>query len=131
MLPSRRMGKDFRFKLLAPSESQIETAILGYLVEFKRLLAFPVRNAGYYDTKLKRFRTQQSKYFRKGVPDIILIYRGRFVGLEVKSEKGVQSRDQKVFAQDILKSEGLYYVVRSVEQVQEILNILETKFPAQ
>ena len=44
-------------------------------------------------------RTEKGNYFRtgkKGCPDIICCMKGKFVGLEIKQEKGKQSVFQKV-----------------------------------
>lgn len=56
-----------------------------------------------------------------------MIYKGRFVGLEVKAEKGIQSKEQKVFEADVLKASGFYYLVRSIEEAEEALKDIDQK----
>ncbi len=60
------------------------------------------------------------RYARKGVPDIILIRPGGgFVGLEVKTRTGVQSAEQKEFEADCDRMGAEYFIVRSVDEVQD------------
>lgn len=48
-----------------------------------------------------------------GSPDVIVIAGGRFVGLEVKTERGRQSSAQKRWQQACEAAGGVYAVVRS------------------
>jgi hypothetical protein len=52
-------------------------------------------------------------------PDIICCIDGAFVGLEVKRPKGDLSDPKKELQQNIEKAGGRYYVVRSIDDVQE------------
>ena len=57
------------------------------------------------------------KYFANaftsvGVPDILACVKGYFVGIEVKTDKGVLSEIQKYQGKQIQKSGGLWFVVR-------------------
>jgi hypothetical protein len=60
------------------------------------------------------------KYSKNGVPDIIVVRYGWFIGLEVKAPKGYQSKAQKKFERDCKEAGGEYYVVRSISDVQQI-----------
>ncbi len=53
----------------------------------------------------------------KGAPDIICVLRGRFIGIEVKAEKGDQSRDQYAFQVSLEKAGGAYILAHSVDDV--------------
>jgi hypothetical protein len=69
----------------------------------------------------KRIFRKMPKYAIKGVPDIILIGEvGQFIGLEVKQKGKYLSKEQKEFKEKLEKSGGEYYLVRSIEDVQEI-----------
>lgn len=61
------------------------------------------------------------KHSRRGVPDIIVIKQGQFIGLEVKTSKGRLSKSQKDFRDDV-RNIGCaeYEIVRSVEDVQSL-----------
>ena len=59
-----------------------------------------------------------------GIPDIICCYRGRFVGLEVKTPSGKLSKLQEITIQKIRAAKGQAFKVTSVEEVKEILQTL-------
>jgi hypothetical protein len=58
-----------------------------------------------------------------GVPDIIGCFKGRLIGIEIKSEKGVVSEYQKEFIDNINRAGGLAFVARSLEDVIEGLGL--------
>lgn len=59
---------------------------------------------------------------RAGVPDLCILHRGRFFGLEVKAPKtGRLSEHQANAADAIVQAGGFYSVVRSVEEVERCL----------
>ena len=59
---------------------------------------------------------------RAGVPDLCVIYRGRFFGLEVKAPKtGRLSECQADAADAIVQAGGYYSVVTSVEEAERCL----------
>lgn len=61
-----------------------------------------------------------------GVPDIcVILKKGTTIWLEVKSEKGRLTDSQKEFHAKLLELNHKVYVVRSVEDVQEILKDYE------
>jgi hypothetical protein len=57
----------------------------------------------------------------KGVPDIICIINGQFVGIEIKAGKDRISADQMLFKKRCERNGGRYYVVRNPEDVDSIL----------
>lgn len=77
-------------------------------------------SAGYFDAKLKRFRKHRNPYTRNGVPDIIVILDGKFIGLELKTRTGRQSDAQKDFEILLKKHGGHYHLVRSVKDVEAL-----------
>ena len=54
------------------------------------------------------------KYALKGVPDIIVIKQGRFIGLEVKTKDGRLSADQVEFGRRAKEQGAEYCVVRQL-----------------
>ena len=56
-----------------------------------------------------------------GIPDILASYKGRFLGLEVKLEYNKPSKIQEVKIDLINRSGGIARVVRSIEEVDEVL----------
>ncbi len=96
---------------MAKEEKQIQNAIEEYL-EFKHH-CFWKNNSGALPTKSGGF----IRFGSPGSPDICLVYKDRFYGLEVKASKGKQSPNQIAFQDKLQKAGGLYYVVKSIDDV--------------
>ena len=62
-----------------------------------------------------------------GVPDILVSLDGRFIGIEVKTQKGVASKMQEYHINKIISSGGYAFVARSVEDVKRELKIKDNK----
>jgi len=61
---------------------------------------------------------------RKGVPDIIGIIDGRFIGIEVKIGADRQSADQKEIEKEINAVGGVYFIAKSYDDyLEKIANI--------
>lgn len=86
-------------------EGKIQAKIIKYLKE-KKIFHF-------------RYNAVSSSF---GLPDLILIYNGRFIGLEVKTETGRPTELQLKMQIAIRMAGGVYEFVTSVKQVEEILN---------
>lgn len=67
---------------------------------------------------------------KSGVSDLMILWRGRLICLEVKTEKGRQSRNQKDWEEEITQAGGLYKVVRSVDDVRSFLTMVIPTFKA-
>jgi len=57
----------------------------------------------------------------KGVPDIIAIVKGQFVGVEIKFGKDKLSPDQILFKRFCEHAGGTYLVIKTVEEVDNFL----------
>ena len=101
-------------------ETLIQAKILKHL-HSQGYLAFRVNNGSVYDAHLRQYRSFAGM---KGVPDIIAVgENGKFIGCEVKKEKGgVQSPEQFIFQQRLEEAGGVYILARSVEDVAEKLS---------
>lgn len=89
---------------------------------------------GRIKSDIRRFLTDSGAFWsnvqggpgsKPGDPDIVVCYKGHYIGLEAKSENGVQSKIQKVRESEIIKAGGIYEVVRSVEDVEKVLESIE------
>ena len=101
------------------SESNIQKAILDYLQYQENLskLWFVRSASGEVNTDTgRRFKTG-----KKGCPDILLCKDGCFIGLEVKTDKGRQSKAQVESQKRIEACGGRYYIVRSIDDVIKVL----------
>lgn len=92
-------------------------------------LAFQKRVIKYLnDNRIYHFRYTASTTF--GLPDIICIVDGLFVGLELKNpnRKGKASDLQKLTAKAINESGGLaYYNIETIEEVEAIIEEARVK----
>lgn len=103
-------------------EADIENLILDYLNK-RGIFAFKIKTMGTYDAINKTYR-KLGKFSLKGTSDILgLLPGGRFLAIEVKTAKGVVSKEQKAFLNKVNKKGGLGFVARSVEDVKEGLNV--------
>ena len=62
------------------------------------------------------------QYGTAGIPDIIVCYKGRFYGLEAKVGRNKPTRLQEATIEQIRRAGGVAVVVRSVDEVKEIMN---------
>lgn len=53
----------------------------------------------------------------KGISDILGIYKGRFLAIEVKKPGGKPSQHQKEFLDEVNRHGGIGFVARSAEEV--------------
>lgn len=106
--------------MIQPTESQLEIAIC-HALKINRVFFWKNPTRGYFDLKRKVFRKDYNPYTKKGVPDIIAIIDGRFVGFEVKTKTGRLSPEQKEFQKECKKNGGLYFVIRSVDDVLALI----------
>lgn len=100
-------------------EQDIQNAILDYL-NLKGIFAWQNKTQGTYDPVRKRFRSNPR--MKKGVSDILGIFKGKPLAIEVKTEKGKATEEQKIFLQRFQAEGGVAGVVRSIEDVENLLN---------
>jgi hypothetical protein len=100
------------------AEEQIQRAIVQFLDKALPPDSFAFAVANQRGTR-RRFEMGILKAMgvRPGCPDLVILHRGRFIGLEVKAEKGKLSDRQADCADAIVNAGGFFSVVRSVEEV--------------
>lgn len=104
-------------------ESLIQNGIIHYLtiLEAQNKLYF-IRNNSFSGFVQQRNGFKSFiKNAKKGSPDILLCVRGGFVAFEVKTDIGRQSIEQKQTQEKIEACGGKYYIIRSIDEVQNIL----------
>lgn len=89
------------------NESDITKSILKYLKTLLRCF-FWKEHGGIYGTS--------------GIPDIIVCIDGRFIALEVKTQKGKTTPLQNAAIRKIHSSGGFAFVVRSVEEAKNAID---------
>ncbi len=61
------------------------------------------------------------KHSMKGVPDIIIVREGKFIGVEVKRPKAKMRPDQFIFKALCEANHGEYHVVYSVDDIVSLM----------
>ena len=64
-------------------------------------------------------------YGTAGIPDLIICYKGRFIGLECKVGRNTATALQQQTIRQILKAGGYAVVVKSVGEVKAIIQAFE------
>ena len=106
-------------------ESEIQSEIIDFLSileEQGKLFFQRTNNTTVYDPKWKQFRSL-AKGQKKGFPDILILKKGRTIGIEIKTSTGTQSKEQKLIEQNFIEQGMEYYVVRSIEDVIKVLKL--------
>ena len=103
------------------TESQIQAQIIEYL-SLRGIYCHSVPNEGAGPNKLRTMRLI-AQGMRPGVADLVVWFPwGRIGYLEVKTLSGRQSESQKRF-QTRCEKEGIFYaVVRSVDEVEQLIH---------
>lgn len=100
------------------SEIETQSAIIDYL-NLKKHFFFRINNIPVYDHARQAMR-RMPKGSLKGVPDILVLWNGFPVFLEVKAPKGKLSPDQIAFKERCEKQGIEYHTIKDVLQVKEI-----------
>lgn len=58
------------------------------------------------------------KHTPKGLPDIMIVNKGRFIGVEVKAKYRKLTPEQADYGLKLLKNGGYYIIARSVDELQ-------------
>ena len=107
-------------KRLQP-ERRIEGEILEYLNLLPDCFAWKSSSVGTYSPNKGVFLRPKGKHRIRGVSDIIGVYRGRFIAVEVKSKAGRATQDQLLFIDSVRHNGGVGFIARSVNDVQKAL----------
>lgn len=137
MLTFTPRGGKMKAKLL--KEKDIERQILIYLNSIADSFAFKVNTTGFYDTKIKAFRRNTNPFLLPGCSDVMCVYRGMFVSIEIKTPRTHKQmlgksptetqRRQLTFLECVSRAGGfgvvassLDDVIYALEQVELLLN---------
>jgi penicillin-binding protein-related factor A (putative recombinase) len=105
-------------------EKDIEKSILQYLEFIPGCYAWKNHTGGYFDIKAKTFKKQRNKYAINGVSDIIGVYNGRFLAIEVKRPSNkTRTPEQDQFINTVIKNGGIAFYAMSIEDVKKELGI--------
>ena len=102
------------------TESQIQTAVrleLGNVTRYPEIVLWPNVCGVFLDEHSGTKR--RVGVGNPGGADLIGMWNGRFLGVEIKTPIGRQSPEQKRFQTLVEKRGGVYIVLRSVEDAQQ------------
>lgn len=107
------------------SEHQIQCAVARYLdlalSGLNDCTWWAVPNGGFRDVRTAS--KLKAEGVKPGVSDIMVLWRGRLICIELKNAKGRQAPEQKEWAETITCAGGAYYLARSVEEVEGFLDV--------
>lgn len=102
------------------SEASLQKSVIEYL-NLRKDIYF-IRNNNFSGmVKRKNGSCGWIKNVKKGAPDLILLFKSRWIGLELKSQKGKQSIEQRQAEIDIKQAGGEYYIIRDLKELNNIL----------
>lgn len=102
-------------------EDDLQRAVVAFLLVAlpENAVVFAVPNGG------ARGRAEAARLkglgVTPGVSDLIIIWAGRVIGVELKAPRGPWRRSQRDWAQEFGAAGGEYFLARSVEEVERIL----------
>lgn len=103
-------------------EKAIENAILQFL-HTKGVMCWKNQSTGLFDPTKKVFRRSHNKFHINGVSDILGIFNGKLLAIEVKTPKTKNnaSESQQAFIDRVNSEGGIAFVAHSIECVQQRL----------
>lgn len=96
------------------SESHVQRQILDWL---ERKGIFHYRQ----NTGVARLKGFHVRFGTRGAPDIVAIYRGMYVGIEVKKLGKLQTEEQKTYMQNVRHAGGMYILAYEISDVTRVL----------
>lgn len=104
-----------------PTETQIQSSILKWLKYQRGIKAIRVNTTGVpIRTKTGKLRLKKNE--AKGMSDILAVYQGKAIFLEVKKPGGRVSKDQKSLLTEFANVGALCKVVYSLEEAISFIN---------
>ena len=102
-------------RAIKSTEKATQAAILKYLTA-KRIF--------HYRNNSGAFKRDDGHFYRFGAlgsPDIVCVFKGRYIGIECKDIKGKQNENQIAFQKALEDAGGLYLLVQSLDDITKIL----------
>lgn len=96
-------------------ETKVKKEIIKYLDTLSECFHFAVHNVG---------------YGKRGLPDRLVCYRGRFIALEIKAPGGKATPWQERCIDEINASQGYAKVVENIAQVKDLIQFVGNEVDA-
>jgi hypothetical protein len=104
----------FKWGLFMGKSAQDETDIRNGIKAYLELLGWGVKRVQQYSSR--RYRAD------KGISDLLAMKNAKTIYVEVKTEKGEQSADQKEFEEMCIKHKNKYFLVQSIDDMKSQLS---------
>jgi hypothetical protein len=95
-------------------EKEIQSAIVEYL-KLKRIFHYRNNTGAFVDKNNHMYR-----FGALGSPDVVAVKDGRYIAIEVKTAKGIQSDAQLNFQRELERAGGQYILARSLDEIIKI-----------
>ena len=118
-VPAHAVPKPQPFK--DSSANELTKSVIYDLIHVRGAAAYRINNVGIWDAKRGTYRKGGTV---KGIPDIIGVLDGRFIGIEIKYGTDRQSADQKVVEQEIQGAGGVYFIAKTYADYLEKMQAL-------
>lgn len=103
---------------MSTPEGNVLNAVCEYL-HLRGYFFFRLNNVGVFDP-VKKVHRSLPKWSIRGVPDLLIVWKGQVFFIEVKAPKGIQSPEQKAFEAMIEENDCDYHLVRSVDDIANL-----------
>lgn len=103
-------------------EMGIKRVICSWLT-LKGAFIFTHDSVGIWDPTRKVYRTNKDPYRLKGVADVLGIWAGKFLAIEVKVKGNYPTPEQKEFLANVNRLGGIGMIARSIEDVERELKL--------
>lgn len=103
-------------------ENENLNAICEYLW-YNKIFFYRNHNTPIYDFQRKCYR-KMGKWTRAGVADIVGIYKGKPLYIEVKQKGKYASKEQKEFIAEVIEHGGIAFVASDIDEVKKQLKTL-------
>lgn len=110
--------------MLKTKEQDIVNAILDYLM-YRKIVHAHIRNTGAIIKRDGKTFFARNKRNQPGIADILGVYKGVPIAIEVKSEVGKVRPEQETWLNEWANSGGAYCVARSVDHVEQFLESIK------
>jgi len=112
------------------NENQLQQSIYmwytnTYVIKDKRCMILSIPNGGLRDKATAI--TMKATGLYKGAADLLVIYRGWVGFVELKTETGVQSPEQRQFEAHCIEAGLPYKLVRSLAEFQQLIQSLNAE----
>jgi len=112
------------------NENQLQQSIYlwyqnTYVIHDKRCMILSIPNGGLRD-KMTAV-TMKATGLYKGAADLLVVYRGWVGFVELKTETGTQSPQQKAFELHCKEANVPYLLVRTLSEFQDLIATLDAK----